>query len=310
MSTNDLLSPEEVLEQVAQALPEKLRENVIIIGSLAAGYYFFAADGNAGIRTKDVDCMLSPHVSAVSAAAEVTHRLRSCAWTQREDARFGSAGDASVPDEKLPMVRLHPPTGTQWFLELMSAPPPYVHRGPMKQFERITTAEGDYAICSFGYLGLVEWEPLKTSTGIKIARPEMMALANMLHHPRISDQLIDGTNDKRSNKDLGRVLALAHLTISRDRARGTELFEEWPKSMYAALNDKFAEHAGDLAAHAGSGIAQLLSSPQDLNQALAIANRGLLACLDIDLAAIAATGRRLQADVLDRLAKYGELWRH
>ena len=39
------LSPSEVLAQVAGALPSDVRGNVIIIGSLAAGYHFFAGDG-------------------------------------------------------------------------------------------------------------------------------------------------------------------------------------------------------------------------------------------------------------------------
>ena len=44
------LSPSEVLAQVAGALPSDVRGNVIIIGSLAAGYHFFAGDGARAIR--------------------------------------------------------------------------------------------------------------------------------------------------------------------------------------------------------------------------------------------------------------------
>jgi hypothetical protein len=69
------LSPAEVLAQVAQAIPAEIRAEVIIIGSLAAGYHFFAAEGARAIRTKDVDCLLSPHSSAVAAAARVTTSL-------------------------------------------------------------------------------------------------------------------------------------------------------------------------------------------------------------------------------------------
>ena len=66
MALNPSLSPAAVLAQVAQALPASCRDDVIIIGSLAAGYYFFADDGAKAVRTKDVDCMFSPHAKAVA----------------------------------------------------------------------------------------------------------------------------------------------------------------------------------------------------------------------------------------------------
>jgi len=84
------LSPSEVLAQVAQALPEAVRANVIIIGSLAAGYHFFFGDGAAAIRTKDLDCLLSPHAKALAAAAEVTEQLIKADWSQRQDAQWVS----------------------------------------------------------------------------------------------------------------------------------------------------------------------------------------------------------------------------
>jgi len=54
-----------VLQEVAVAIPAEVHPNIIIIGSLAAGYGLFPRDDVSTVRTKDVDCVLSPHVSAV-----------------------------------------------------------------------------------------------------------------------------------------------------------------------------------------------------------------------------------------------------
>jgi hypothetical protein len=91
------LSPTEVLAQVAGALPPDVRGSVIIIGSLAAGYHYFAGDGARAIRTKDVDCLFSPHSKAIAAATEVTDQLIKADWKLREDPDVGSAGQGRGP---------------------------------------------------------------------------------------------------------------------------------------------------------------------------------------------------------------------
>lgn len=305
MRDPELLTPAEVLEEVAQALPEDLRSQVIIVGSLAAGHHFFSGDGSKAIRTKDVDCLFSPHAKAVAAATAVTERLLGSAWSLREDATWGQPGQPGQALAELPMVRLRPPgkpgASAQWFLELLSAPPRYRPGDSPKKLQRVTTRVGDFAICSFDYLALVECEPLPTASGLNLARPEMMALANMLHHPAIGDALIAGTDHKRSNKDLGRVLALAHLTTVRDRREGTDELGQWPVRMWHALQARFGSEAGTLAKGAGAGINALLDREADLAQALRIANLGLLTSMDLDLDAFRATGRRLQVEVLEPL---------
>ncbi len=301
----DQLTPSEVLAQVAEALPVEARGDVIVIGSLAAGYHFFSADGAAPIRTKDVDVLFSPHAKAVAAAVEVTERLLAADWTQRQDAKWGAPGGPADIVDVLPMVRLKPPKSAkatgEWFLELLSAPPDYEAGGEPKQLQRVRTSAGDFAICSFAFLALTEWMPLPTQHGVRIARPEMMALANMLHHPGIDATLIAGTDYKRSNKDLGRVLALAYLTIARDRRDDQDELGQWAARMWEALRQKFGDYAPILARRAGLGIEALLARRNDLAQALRIANVGLLASLDLGLDAIEATGRRFQAEVLEPL---------
>lgn len=296
----DYISPSVVLDQVAAALPVSVRDNLIVCGSLAAAYWFFASDGNRAIRTKDIDGLCSPYAKAVATATDITDKLLEAHWTPRDDPRFppGKPGDAP---EALPMVRLYPPQGSNWFLELMAAPPPYQPGSDAKKLQAIDTAHGCFALCSFDFLALAEWNPQKTTVGIRIARPEMMALANMLHHPTIAETLIVGTQLKRSNKDLGRVLALAYLTIERDRRVGTEVLGEWPASMWVALQEKFGSDARELALRAGTGIRELMRSEFDLNQAIDIANLGLLASMDLGVNELLATARRLEAEVIEEL---------
>jgi hypothetical protein len=297
------LSPSEVLAQVVEALPADVRGNVIIIGSLAAGYHFFAGDGARAIRTKDVDCLFSPHSKAIAAAAEVTDQLIQADWKLREGAQWSEPGKKEDAEERLPMVRLRPPgeTPAPWFLELLSAPPAFEPGAPGKKLRRVETSIGHFAICSFDFLALAEWEPLDTAHSVRTARPEMMALANLLHHPAIADALIADTDWKRSNKDLGRVLALAYLTIQRDRRDGTDEFDAWADRMWIALQAKFGDQAHQLAARAGAGMRALLASPADLDQALGIANLGLLASMDVSVEAFRATGARFVAEVIDEL---------
>jgi hypothetical protein len=52
------ITPAKVLAQVAQAIPEDLRADIIIVGSLAASYHLLK-DSAQSVRTKDVDGMVS-----------------------------------------------------------------------------------------------------------------------------------------------------------------------------------------------------------------------------------------------------------
>jgi hypothetical protein len=170
------LNPSEVLAQVAGAVPEQVRGNIIVCGSLAAPYNFFSGDGAASLRTKDVDVLFSPHAVAVDAAVEVTERLLAANWTQREDAQFGKAGRPEDETKDLPVVRLRPPAGAepaQWFLELLLAPPDYKAGAEAKTHQRLRTSAGDFTIPSFAFLALAEWQPMKTKHGVLIRWPDL-----------------------------------------------------------------------------------------------------------------------------------------
>ena len=71
--------------------------------------------------------------------------------------------------------------------------------------------------------------------------------------------------------------------------------------MWSALQDKFGDQAPRLAARAGDGLRALLASPADLDQALRIANLGLLASIDVSMEVVRATGARVVAGVIEEL---------
>jgi len=301
---NNELTPAQVMEQVAQAIPEACRSNVIIIGSLAAGYHFFGNDRSKAIRTKDVDAMFSPHAMAAGAARVVTETLLAANWTVRQEGEFGEPGDANTPDDKLPLVRLKPPHQAQWFLELMSAPGADSDGELIKKLDRVETQAGHFALCSFGFLGLAEHVPLITEWGVRYARPEMMALANLLHHPLIGTATISGgffgaTPVKRANKDLGRVLALAYLSLERDR----DAMEKWSEAWRDALNARYPLRVEDLTARLGLGLVELMGSREDFNEAVRTCSLGLLRSMDVRPEALEATARRLIAEAIEPLTE-------
>jgi hypothetical protein len=283
-----------VMQQVAEAVPRDLQREIIIVGSLAAAYHFFGQDPGGEITTKDVDGMLSPNAHAIRNGRAIAERLFEAGWTLKKDPIWKTLGDASTPVDELPILRMHPPGNTDWVLELAAAPP--AGSSAPKLFERVSTTRGDFTLHSFRFLALAEEDPLESDFGIPYARPEMMALANLLHHPRIGPELITGTEDKRSNKDLGRVLALAWLASARKR----DALEEWHPRWLAALQSRFRPEWSELALRAGDGLRLLVDDKHklDLDEATRLSNLSLLKGLDLGVAHLRATARRVLSDAL------------
>lgn len=117
------VSPRKVLAEIAAAVPREVHPNIVIIGSLAAGYWLFPGDGSFGVRTKDVDCVLSPHLSAVEKGRAVAETLFAARWRARTEGDFGKPGNEHTPVDQLPVVRLYPPNGDDWFIELWHEAP-------------------------------------------------------------------------------------------------------------------------------------------------------------------------------------------
>ncbi len=298
-----LVSPAKVLKEIAEAIPVDCRENLIIIGSLAAGYHFFGEDANLMVRTKDADCLLSPRVRAIPAAISITERLFKEKWQFRPDEKWSKPGDRNTPDNQLPAVRLKPTADAEWFIELLAVP-----ASPSdltQKWVRVETSAGHFGLCSFGFLALANYKPITTPLGIAIARPELMALANLLEHHKIRPETMSGLiaarQIKRSNKDLGRVLAIARLSVGRDE----DALLKWPTTWREALEDRFPHNWKKFARRCGSGLRQLLASPNDLDEATHTCVNGLLASSPPTAEQLRIVGQRVIQDAIETVEGIG-----
>jgi len=296
----DELSPTKTLQQVSEALPEDCRENLVVVGSLAAGFHFFGDDPDLAVRTKDVDCILEPFHMAVEAGQKIAARLLELGWQHRAlaDDRLPGGRDTSV--ECLPVIRLVPPgknpSSPDWFIELLCVPENSGEVG--RRFTRIVLGDQHFALPSFQFMAVTAWRPLMSDRfQLRYARPSMMALANLLAHPEIGSDIMsapfDGLTIKRANKDLGRVLALAKLSDLDD-------YEPWAEEWLEAMKELYGEYWVERAATLGSGLRELLSSPDDLNEALHTCTSGLLSSFhDVSEASLKIVGQRLLGDAIE-----------
>ncbi len=295
------VSPFQVLKQVAGAVPPDCHENIVIIGSLAAGFHFFGKDDNKAVRTKDVDVVLEPFHLAVGTGQNLAVKLLAAGWKQQsKNAKM--PGNSETPVDQLPVVRLYPPGAQEdseqaCFLELLTVPKSSEVKG--KEWTRLELPQGHFGLPTFRFLSVTAHNSLAVAgLGIRYAQPMNMALANLLEHPSIKPDLMSslfaGRSIKRSNKDLGRVLAITILADLDD-------YSPWADAWRSARQDCFPRTWASIAEKTGSGLRAFLNSGADLEEALHTCANGLLASQSPSRDELKTAGERLLGDAVERL---------
>jgi len=201
------LDPQSLFARLSTDIPRELHEHLFVIGSLAAAYHFSDQLQDQTLNTKDADLVVHP-AGGVNSCRQMAERLLSLGWTIKEDRRFRPQPTAELLS-LLPFIRLSPPESRDYFVEFLTLPE--IGQREHYKIVPVELSDGWFAAPSFKFFVLLALHRQRSKEGLEYAAPSMMALANLLAHPQLGKQTIEGDGRLRSAKDLGRVIALARL---------------------------------------------------------------------------------------------------
>ena len=267
-----------LLQRVADKVPQGLRPNVVVIGSIATAWAFRDVSGTSSVATKDIDLLLRPAVDAVMTAESLGRALLDEGW-QPQFTHDRVPGTAETLVDDLPALRLSPPGGEDgWFVELLAEPPGnQTHR---KHWRRFMTPVGAFGLPSFRYMPVAVHGAEQTPFGLRVARPACMALANLLEHADPDRTAISSLPGQppRFTKDVGRAISLWWLAGQQSVLAA----EAWRQAWDEALTAHYPEKTGEMKGVAGVGLS---SVARYLRESHEIAVGGVLAPHGTTLAA-------------------------
>jgi hypothetical protein len=286
------LDPVLLFRTLCTDIPADLRRDVFVTGSLAAAYAFRVRLQGQAVNTKDADLLVHP-AGNINSAREMAERLLRSGWRPTDQCK--PLAEQPADPAQLWAVRLMPPASNEYFIEFLNVP--VEEQKPLKRWIPVQINGGWYGLPSFKFMGLLAWFRRRSEEGLEYAAPEMMALANLLSHPTATDTEIESgefRGIRRCAKDLGRVLALAHLA-------GRDETESWIEHWLEGLRRSFPQTWSQHARQAGAGLRELLADDDVMEQARKTTESGLLSGMGIDLPALRGIAERLLADAVEPL---------
>jgi hypothetical protein len=284
------LDPVLLFRTLCHDIPSDLHGDVFVTGSLAAAYAFKIRLQGHAVNTKDADLLIHP-AGNVGSAQRMAERLLLNGWRPTEQCK----PLPELPDdpEKLWAIRLLPPLSNDYFIEFLNVPT--AEQVPPKLWIPLKLNAGWFGLPSFKFMGLLTSFRRCSDEGLEYAAPEMMALSNLLSHPTVTDVEIESGEFRglrRCAKDLGRVLALAHLA-------GRDQTETWTTQWRNALPRSFPRTWREHASRTGSGLREMLADDTVMEQARKTTDSGLLSGMGLPIPTLRAIGDRLLADAIE-----------